>query len=385
MRVIALAILFAATPAWGQPAGTNHLSPEEVRDGWVLLFDGSTTFGWTTKGDVRVEDGRILLGDSKASVTYQADLPPSAELTFEIQGRATVGLGDRHGDGMNVIAQPLRDPWMPVRARAQIAPPRRLLQVWLGSAKEPIEEKTMGKNKAVRYEPIHLTLTTPHRAEVRSIKMRPLDTKPLFNGKDLAGWKIFPGKKSEFTVADGSIHIKNGPGDLQTEGKYQDFWLQFECKSNGKALNSGVFFRCREGEYQNGYEAQVQNDFSKDPPREYDVEVYDPKTHKLFEKRKMLSAAADFGTGAIYRRIPARTSVAKDGEWFTMTVAAHGNHIATWVNGVQQVDWYDNRPPSDNARNGFRREGGHLSLQGHDPTTDLSFRNFRIAELPSDR
>ena len=26
----------------------------------------------------------------------------------------------------------------------------------------------------------------------------------------------------------------------------------------------------------------------------------------------------------------------------------------------------------------------HISLQGHDPTTDLSFRNFRIAVLPSD-
>jgi hypothetical protein len=64
-------------------------------------------------------------------------------------------------------------------------------------------------------------------------------------------------------------------------------------------------------------------------------------------------------------------------------VVARGNHFATWVNGVQQVDWTDNRPPSDNARTGYRREAGHISIQGHDPTTDLSFRNLRIAALPS--
>ena len=98
-------------------------------------------------------------------------------------------------------------------------------------------------------------------------------------------------------------------------------------------------------------------------------------------KSKVLSAAADYGTGAIYRRIPARKLVAQDGEWFTLTVIASGNHLATWVDGIQTVDWYDNRAPSDNARTGFRRDGGHISLQGHDPTTNLSFRNIRIAEL----
>ena len=64
-----------------------------------------------------------------------------------------------------------------------------------------------------------------------------------------------------------------------------------------------------------------------------------------------------------------------------MTVVAQGKHIATWVNGVQTVDWTDNRPLKDNARNGCRLEAGPISLQGHDPTTDLSFRNIRIADL----
>ncbi len=217
---------------------------------------------------------------------------------------------------------------------------------------------------------------------LKNVKLRFNGYHPLFNGKDLSGWHEFPGKKSRFSVTpDGTIHIKNGPGDLQTNDKYGDFVLQIECKSNGSHLNSGVFFRCRADEYQNGYEAQIRNEFTKEPTQTYTLEDYDSVTHKLLGKRKEKFTAVDYGTGAIYRRQPARKEVAKDGEWFTMTVLARGNHFMTWVNGIQLTDWTDNRPLSDNARTGCRLEAGHISLQGHDPTTDLNFRNIRISTI----
>ncbi len=219
----------------------------------------------------------------------------------------------------------------------------------------------------------------------RSIKLRPLNGKSIFNGKDLTGWKPFEGDKpkvqSKFSVSpEGWLTLKNGPGDLQTEGQWADFIFQGECRTNGKNLNSGVFFRCRPGEYQQGYEAQIHNGVSE-TPKKYTVAEYDPKTHELKEKRIVESNALDYGTGAIYNRIPARMSVAKDGEWFTMTIVAQGNHIATWVDGVQVVDWTDNRPLADNARNGCRLEKGPISLQGHDPTTDLNFRKLSVIDL----
>ena len=225
-----------------------------------------------------------------------------------------------------------------------------------------------------------LTLKGSDDVEVGMVKLRPVDMKPIFNGDNLDGWTVFPGKKSKFEAKDGEIQILDGPGDLQTTAKYKNFILQLECKSNGKHLNSGVFFRCRANEYQNGYECQIQNGFAKE--KDYTVDVFDPMTHKLLEKTKVKSGAIDYGTGAIYRRVPARSEVAKDHEWFTLTVLAVDNHFATWVDGIQQVDWTDNRPASDNARNGYRSEAGHISLQGHDPTTNLSFRNIRIQELP---
>src|SRR5207244_3459114 len=165
------------------------------------------------------------------------------------------------------------------------------------------------------------------RVALRSIKLRPLETKLLLNGKDLAGWHEHPKKKtSKWTVEDGILRVRNGPGDLQTDEQWADFVLQAEIKTHGQALNSGIFFRCIPGDYQNGYEAQIQNGY-KDGDR---------------------TKPADFGTGAIYRRVPARKVVSNDHEWFTMTVAAQGKHIATWVNGYPTVAWTDDRAPSDN-------------------------------------
>ncbi|MGE3805830.1 MAG: DUF1080 domain-containing protein, partial [Gemmataceae bacterium] len=145
----------------------------------------------------------------------------------------------------------------------------------------------------------------------------------------------------------------------QTQGQYDDFILQLECRTNGKYLNSGVFFRCLPGLYQQGYEAQIRNQCA-DGNR---------------------SKPVDFGTGAIYRRQPARRVVSFDRDWFTMTLIAHGRHMAVWVNGYQTTDFTDDRPAGENARQSCCLTKGPISLQGHDPTTDLSFRNFRVAEL----
>jgi hypothetical protein len=198
---------------------------------------------------------------------------------------------------------------------------------------------------------------------VHSVRIRTLGAKALFNGKDLTGWKIFDDPKraaTKFEVTkDGELSARSGPGDLQTEKAFDNFVLQLECKTNGKWLNSGVFFRCIPNQYQNGYECQIQNGYTGD------------------DRAKPI----DFGTGAIYRRIAARKVVSNDNEWFTMTLVADGKHFSTWVNGYQTVDWTDDRPANDNPRQGYRAEQGHLSIQGHDPTTDLLFRNIRIAEL----
>jgi hypothetical protein len=196
----------------------------------------------------------------------------------------------------------------------------------------------------------------------RNIRLRPLSLESIFNGKDLTGWTPIPGRPSVFSVTpEGWLNVKNGNGDLQTDRKWGDFVLQLEIISNGKNLNSGIFYRANLGKFWEGYEAQIRNQW-------------------MGEDR---TKPVDFGSGGIYNRQPARKVVSSDHEWFTMTVIAAGQHHSTWVNGYQVADFTDTAAPSEeNARRGSRTTPGSITIQGHDPTTDLSFRNIRVAELP---
>jgi hypothetical protein len=334
------------------------LTPQEIAEGWLLLFDGETTFGWKSDGDATVKDGTLVISGKKPTIATPTTQFQDCDLKMESLGQTEIHLKFKDGESSSGTTNQHHIIEMKLRA---------------GSDGADTESHTeLGPDKIVRMKieaktdgPAALSFKVPAGAPfiIKSLKVRPQNTKPLFNGKDLTGWKVFQGDPkrtaTKFEVTkDGELSAKNGPGDLQSEQQFDDFVLQLECKTNGKALNSGVFFRCIPDQYQNGYEAQIQNAW-------------------LLDRTKPL----DYGTGAIYRRVAARKVVSDDNAWFTLTIAAQGPHIATWVNGYQTVDWTDERKPSDNPRQGLRTAKGHLSIQGHDPTTDLLFRNIRIAEL----
>src|SRR5579875_161737 len=348
----------------------NTLTSKEIAEGWILLFDGETTFGWDAAGKPAVREGVLIHGGDEdvhaATTTAFQAYELKLEYLIEKTAKDAAPVTWQSGPCCEI---PIYKDW----ATASV----NVGGVRFGQDNFP--------KLLVETQTISFGVPKGNKLSLRNVKLKPLKAKPIFNGNDLSGWKKFESDpkraKSQFTVTeDGLLSIKNGPGDLQTTGEWSDFVLQLECKTNGDNLNSGVFFRCIPGQYQNGYEAQINNRAAKQP-KTYTIEEYDPKTHKLAAKKKIDNWSQDFGTGAIYRRIPARRAAAKDREWFTMTVVARGRHFATWVNGIQVVDWTDNRPENENARNGCRLKKGPISLQGHDPTTDLSFRNIRIADL----
>lgn len=379
---LCFALLTAFTHA-AEGAKPNTLTPQEAADGWLLLFDGETSFGWKVDGEAKVADGRLVLGGEKATTATLTTEFGKSDMVCEyaIRGDKADLVFDHQGEAPRVSA-PLRNQVSSALKIKFDVPTftNTVLGIQPGQI-GPVQETTV----TAKFAPtLHVYVPAGSQLSLWNFKVKPLGLQSIFNGKDLTGWKEFPGRKSKFTVNDkGELNIKDGPGDLQTEGQYGDFIVQLDCISNGKHLNSGVFFRCRPNEYQQGYEAQIRNEFTPDTERDYAIEEYDPKTNELKDKKKIKSTAVDYGTGAIYRRVPARKGVSKDNEWFTMTVVAQGRHMAAWVNGVQVTDWMDYRPLKDNARNGCRLEKGPISLQGHDPTTDLSFRNFKIAEIPS--
>jgi hypothetical protein len=321
-----LLLLFTATKDKAQP---SLLTPKEIEEGWINLFDGETTFGWKIKGQAKVEKGVLVLGGAQESKATTTTWFPNSEVEFTVAGR-----GRAFDFGGSVSIQSPTSFTLRIKAKQQ-AP--KTYAVWF--------EAPAGS-----------------RVFIHKVKLRPLGLKPIFNGKDLTGWKEIKTKrtKSKFSVTDkGELHIQNGPGDLQTVGQWKDFVLQLDCFSNGKHLNSGVFFRCLPGQFWSGYEAQIRNQWQDDDR----------------------SKPVDYGTGGIYNRQPARKVVSSDNEWFTMTILAQGKHLAVWVNGYQTADFTDPRPLSNNARKGCKLEAGPISLQGHDPTTDLLFRRLRIAEV----
>ena len=124
--------------------------------------------------------------------------------------------------------------------------------------------------------------------------------------------------------------------------------------------NSGIFFRGEKGRFWSGYESQIRNEY----------------------KEGNRAAAIDYGTGGIYRLQPARRVVSNDSEFFTQTIVAQGRQLSVWVNGIQVSNLNDARPEGPDARVNSRLAAGPIGLQAHDPTTNLDFRNIKIAPLP---
>jgi hypothetical protein len=161
-------------------------------------------------------------------------------------------------------------------------------------------------------------------------------------------------------VIDGTVQVVGGPGCLEyTERPFDNLVLQLQVRTRLRHANGGVFFRAIPGDFLNGYEAQVYNK----------AEDGDP------------SRPSVWSTGSIDDRQLARRLPSRDREFFSYTIIAQGPHIATWVNGMQLVDWTDDRPEHDNPRSGRRTKPGAIQLQAHDPGSDLEFRAIFAGEL----
>lgn len=376
-----------------EAAEPNSLSPEELADGWILLFDGETTYGWESSGHAnwKVADGIVSAaeGDSIQGLlattsefgdfVLKADFRAPADTNSGIFLRTPLKPTDPAADCYELNIAPSGNPFptgsLVKRKKAEsgnvTAGEWNTFEVTAEGGHFVV--KLNGTTVVDYIDPKPIArgrIALQHnqgQVEFRNVKLKPLALKSIFNGKDLAGWTVEKpddknkNGKSVFSVTpSGELNVKNGPGAIESDGRYGDFVLQLDAYSGGDGLNSGIFFRCIPGQHWNGYECQINNAF-KDGDR---------------------TKPADCGTGGFYRRQNARRVLADDHKWFHITLVATGKHMATWINGVQACDWTDPRPPHENPRNGSRTEPGTLQIQGHDPTTNLSFRNLRVAELP---
>jgi 3-keto-disaccharide hydrolase len=175
---------------------------------------------------------------------------------------------------------------------------------------------------------------------------------PLFNGKDLTGWKIYGTEK--WYVQNGLLICESGPdkqyGYLATEKFYKNFDLtvEFLQVSDG---NSGVFFRSTiEGTKIAGWQCEVA-------PKGHD-------TGGIYES---------YGRGWLKQIDDDKENILKPGEWNTMRIRVVGDRVQTWLNGTQMVDLTDEK---------IGKGDGSIALQIHEGGgIKVEWRNLIIEEL----
>jgi len=140
---------------------------------------------------------------------------------------------------------------------------------------------------------------------------------PLFNGKDLSGWKPLGG--AVWTLENGCIVGKQGPnyapGDLFTEQEFGDFELRVVCKIEWPA-NSGVWFR-----YQAPNKAYQADILEYKDPVAYSGTLYCPD--KMF-----LAINKD-------------AAIVKKDDWNTFVIKAQGDHLVITLNEKVTADVHE--------------------------------------------
>jgi hypothetical protein len=177
-------------------------------------------------------------------------------------------------------------------------------------------------------------------------------TKSLFNGKNLDGWQAHGTEK--WYAKNGELISESGPdkayGYLSTTADYKDFVLilEFLQEANG---NSGVFIRSSiDGVKISGWQVEVA------PMGKHTGGIYE-----------------SYGRGWLIKPEPEKEAVLKEGQWNTMKIRVVGDHLTSWLNDVEMVNFTDTK---------IGEGRGFIALQIHDGGgIKVRWRNIKIKEL----
>lgn len=353
---------------------------EETTAGWIRLFDGHTLFGWAIAGEAnwRVEDHAIVVDRGSPCLLNTTTRWSDFELELEYQSEEETNSG--------IFVRTTMEPSDPATDcfEINIAPPsnpfptggvvkRKIGKSFDGKAdqwhtmnivcdREKLVVKVDGQT-TVEME----NASTPRLGYIglqyrsgpirfRNIRLRPIGFESLLD-RELSRWTRYEDMDGEFRInEDEQLVVDGGKQQLESKESYGDFSLLVDYQMNSPKSNSGIFFRSIPGDVMMGYECQVSNEMIDDNPLQ----------------------PADCGAGGIFRRQDARIVAGEPKRWNTILLKAEGPHLAAWVNGLQVSDVYDDRSPDENPRKGLRTEPGTIMIQGHDPTTQATYRQFAI-------
>ena len=195
--------------------------------------------------------------------------------------------------------------------------------------------------------------------------------RPLFNGRDLAGWARIPrhenpspGEKPGFIVRDGLlISIPDAPEDdlWYTREKIGNATLRVVYKISAENANSGVFIR-----------------IPVEPKSEDDA------INKGIEVQIDNSGDEYHCTGVLYSMTKALARPYKPvGEWNTLEITLRGPRTIVKMNGtlVTDYDGVSAVPPKTGQyepNRGPRPDSGYIALQHHGGNATVTFREVTL-------
>jgi len=167
----------------------------------------------------------------------------------------------------------------------------------------------------------------------------------LFNGKDLAEWKMDkPNTENPWQVVNGTLVSPGHGPEIVNDRKFQDFklHLEFNCAANS---NSGVYLRGR-------YEVQIEDNSIQEPPSHH--------------------------TGGVYGFIaPSPEMPRRPGEWQSFDITLVGRTITVVQNGKTIIDRQEIPGITGGARDSHEELAGPIYLQGSEDG-HVAYRNIVI-------
>ncbi|MFN3191538.1 MAG: DUF1080 domain-containing protein [Aureliella sp.] len=369
------------------------LDAKQLEDGWVRMFDGQSLFGWFVVGKANwsINDG--ILKVSRGERSYMCSSFQISDFEFKVDFRSDAdsnsGIFLRTGPQPENVAEdclelniaPTDNPF-PTGSfvqRKKLEPEE--LDDTLGgkfdstswhtyhvrligdSVEVFLDDKQIMELTDFKAKPIgHISLQhNSGRVEFRNMLLRPTKPETLQLGEDWeSDWEksVKEGAELDVAAVEDGLRLKGGLGQIQSKADFGDFFLHASYTLAKPEVNSGLFFRCIRDDMLNGYECQVNHAVE-------DGDYLRP---------------ADAGAGAIFRRQNARVVMGDGTSKTHISILANGPQIVTWVNGIQVADFVDSRAPDENPRRGLRLDPGPLSIQAHDPGTEVIFHEISIAK-----
>lgn len=215
-------------------------------------------------------------------------------------------------------------------------------------------------------------------ANTLSAKEKAAGWQLLFDGKSLAGWRIYkrPNRPTEigegWKVEAGLLKklARVRGGEIITERQFDDFELTWEWRLE-KGANSGVKYMVTEQRLEApGYEYQMIDD------------------------EKSANLEPRFHTASFYEVVPpvADKGYKPAGEWNRSRILVNGNHVEHWLNGKKAVEF---ELGSEMVKQGVARSKfnkfpdfgqkmkGHIMLTDHGD--EAWFRNIKLREITARR